>query len=175
MEIMAFGPISSWQIEGETGEVATDFLVLGSEITADGDCGHEVKRQLLPTNQTTNLDSVLRSRDITLLTEVHRVKAMVFPVVTYGGESCTVKKAEHQRIDIFKLWCWRRLPRVPQTSRRSNLSILKKINLKIHWKDWSWSSNTLATWYKEPTHWKRLWCWERLKANGKEGGRGWDC
>ena len=95
MEIMAFGPISSWQIEGETGEVATDFLVLGSEIDADGDCGHEVWRQLLPTNQTTNLDSVLRSRDVALPAEVRVVKAVVFPVVTHGCESWMVNKAEH--------------------------------------------------------------------------------
>ena len=107
----------------------TDFLFLGSKITVDGDCSHGVRRRLLLSRKAvTNLDSVLKSRDITLLTEVHRVKAMVFPVVTYGGESCTVKKAEHQRIDIFKLWCWRRLPRVPWTARRSNQSILREIN-----------------------------------------------
>lgn len=107
----------------------TDFLFLGSKITVDGDCSHGVRRRLLLSRKAvTNLDSVLRSRDITLLTEVHRVKAMVFPVVTCGAESCTVKKAEHQRMDIFKLWCWRRLPRVPWTARRSNQSILREIN-----------------------------------------------
>ena len=116
-----------------------------------------------------NLDSILKSRDITLLTKVHLVKAMVFPVVMYGCESWTIKKAEHRRIDAFKLQCWKRLLSVPWTARRSNQSILKEINLNIHLKDWcwSWSSNTLAIWYKEQTHWKRPWCWEKLKANGK--------
>ena len=129
-KIIASGPITSSQIEGGKLEVVTDFLFLGSKITVDGDCSHEVRRRLLLSRKAvTNLDSVLKSRDITLLTEVHIVKAVVFPVVTYGGESWTVKKAEHQRIDIFKLWCWRRLPRVPWTARRSNLrSILREIN-----------------------------------------------
>ena len=107
----------------------TDFLFLDSEITADGDCSHEIRRQLLHGKKAmTNLDSVLKSRDITLLTKVHIVKAMVFPVVTYGCESWTIKKAEHQRIDAFKLWCWRRLLKVPWTARRSNQSILREIN-----------------------------------------------
>ena len=100
-------------------------------------------------------------------TKVHLVKATDFPVVMYGCESWTIKKAECWRIDAFELWCWRRLLRVPWTARRSNQSILKKSVLNILWKDWCWSLNTLATWYKEPTHWKRLWCWERLKAGGE--------
>ena len=104
-----------------------------------------------------------------MLTKVHIVKAMVFPVVMYRYESWTIKKFELQRIDAFELWCWRRLLRVPWTARRSNQSILKEINLYIYWKDWclSWSSNTLTPWYEEPTHWKRPWCWERLKAKGE--------
>ena len=126
---MASGPITSWQIEGETMETVTDFIFLGSKITADGDCCHEIKTRLLLGRKTmTNLDSVLKSRDITLLTKVHLVKAMVFPVVMYGCESWTIKKAEHQRIDAFELWCWRRLLRVPWTARRSNRSILKEIS-----------------------------------------------
>ena len=119
----------------------------------------------------TNLDSILKSRDITLPTKVRLVKAMVFPVVMYGCESWTIKKAELQRIDAFEWWCWRRLLRVPWTARRSNQSILKEIRtLGVHWKDWcwSWNFNTLATWCEESTHWKRPWCWERLKA-GVEG------
>ena len=108
--------------------------------------------------------------------KVHLVKAMVFPVVMYGCESWTIKKAEHQRIDAFELWCWRRLLRVPWTARRSNQFILNKIVLNIHWKEWcwSWNSNTLATWCDEPTHLKRPWCWERLKAVGEGDDRGWD-
>ena len=128
-KIMASGPITSWQIDGET---VTDFISLGSKITADGDRSHEIKRCLLLGRKTmTNLDSILNSRDITLPTKVHLVKAMVFPVVTYGCESWTIKKAEHQRIDAFELWCWRRLLRVPWTARRSNQSILKEINPKF--------------------------------------------
>ena len=115
---MAFNPITSWQIEGEKVEVMTDFLFLDSKITADGNCSHEVRRQLLLGRRAmTNLDSVLKSRDITLLAKVHIVKAMVFPVVTYGFKSWTVKKAERQRIDAFQLWCWRRLLRVSWTTR----------------------------------------------------------
>ena len=128
-KIMAFGPITSWQIDGETMETVTNFIFLGSKITADGDCSHEIKRHmLLGRKAMTNLDSILKSRDITLLTKVCLVKAMVFPVVTYGYESWTIKKAECRRIDAFELWCWRRLLGVPWTGRRSNKSILKKIN-----------------------------------------------
>ena len=128
-KIMAFGPITSWQIDGETMETVRDFIVLGSKITADGDCSHEIKRHLLLGRKLmTNLDSILKSRDITLPTKVCLVKAMVFPVVMDGCESWTVKKAEHRRIDAFELWCWRRLLRVPWTARRSNQSILKEIS-----------------------------------------------
>ena len=122
---MASGPITLWQIDGET---MRDFIFLGSKITADGDCSHEIKRCLLLGRKVmTNLDSILKSRDITLLTKVHLVKATVFPVVMYGCESWTVKKTECRRIDAFELWCWRRLLRVPWTARRSNQSILKEI------------------------------------------------
>ena len=146
------------------------------EITADGDCSHEIKRHLfLGRKVITNLGSILKIRDITLPTKVYLVKAMVFPVVMYGCESWTIKKAE-RRIDAFELWCWRRLLRVPWTARRSNQSILEKIVLNIHWKDWcwSWNSNTLATWCKELIHLKRPWCWERLKAGGEGDNREWD-
>ena len=127
-KIMAFGTITSWEIDGETVETVADFIFLGSKITADGDCSHKIKRRLLLRRKVmTNLDSILKSRDITLPTKVHLVKAMVFPVVKYGCESWTIKKAERQRIDAFELWCWRRLLRVPWTARRSNQSILKEI------------------------------------------------
>ena len=128
-KIMASGPISSWQIDGETVETVSDFILGGSKIPEDGDCSHEIKRDsLLGRKVMTNLDSILKSRDITLPTKVHLVKAMVFPVVMYGCESWTVKKAECQRIDAFELWCWRRLLRAPWTARRSNQSILKEIS-----------------------------------------------
>ena len=126
---MASGPIISWQIDGETEETVADFILLGSKITADGDCSHEIKRCLLLGRKVmTNLDNILKSRDITLPTKVHLVKAMVFPVVMYGCESWTIKKAEHQRIDALELWCWTRLLRVPWTARRCNQSILKEIS-----------------------------------------------
>ena len=127
-KIMAICPITSWQIDGETMETVTDYIFLGSKITADGECSHEIKRCLLPGRKAmTNLDSIfLKSRDITFPTKVHLVKAMVFPVVIYGCESWTIKKAEHWRIDTFELWWWRRLLRVPWTARRSNQSILKE-------------------------------------------------
>ena len=129
MKIMASGPITSWEIDGETVETAADFIFGGSKITADGDCSHEIKRRLLlGTKVMTNLDGILKSRDITFQTKVHLVKAMVFPVVMYGCESWIVKKAERQRIDAFELRCWRRLLRVPWTARRSNQSILKEIS-----------------------------------------------
>ena len=125
---MASGPITSWEIDGETVETVSDFILGGSKITADGACSHETKRHLLLGRKVmTNLDSIFNSRDITLPTEVH-LKAMVFPVVMYGCESWTVKKAECRRIDAFELWCWRRLLRVPWTARRSNQSILKEIS-----------------------------------------------
>ena len=126
---MASGPITSWQIDGETMKTMRDFIFLGSQITADGDYSHEIKRHLLLGRKVmTNLDSILKSRDITLSTKVHLVKAMVFPVVMYGCESWTIKKAEHRRIDAFELWCWRRLLRVPWTARRSTQSMLKEIS-----------------------------------------------
>ena len=128
---MASGSISSWKIDGETMETVTDFIFLGSKTTPDSDYNLEIERHLLlGRTAMTNLDRILKSRDITLPTKVHLVKAMVFPVVMYGCENCTVKKAECQRIDAFKLWCWKRLLRVPWTARRSNQSILKEINLE---------------------------------------------
>ena len=141
---MASGPITSWEIDGET---VSDFIFGGSQITADGDCSQEIKRRLLLGRKVmTNLDNTFKSRDITLPTKVRLVKAMVFPVVMYGCESWTVKKAECGRIDGFELWCWRRLLRVPWTARRSNQSILKEISLGC----------SLATSCEELTHWKRL-------------------
>ena len=154
-KIIASGPITSWEIDGET---VSDFIFLGSKITADGDCSHEIKRRLLLGRKVmTNLDSMFKSRDITLPTKVHLVKAMVFPGVMCGCESWTVKKAERQRIDAFELWCWRRCLRVPWTARRSNQSILKEISpgcsleglilkLKLQY---------LATSCEKLTHWRR--------------------
>ena len=168
-KIMTSGPIISWQIDGETVETVADFIFSGFQITADGDCSHEIKRCLLLRRKVmTNLDSILKSRDITLPTKVCLVKAMVFPVVMYGCESWTIKKAECWRIEAFELWCWRRLLRVPWTARRSVLG--------VHWKDWcwSWNPNTLAKWCKELIHWKRPWCWERLRAGGDGDDRGWN-
>ena len=156
---MASDPITSWQIDGETVETVADFILLGSKITADVDCSHETKRCLLLGRKVmSNLDSILKSRDITLPTKVRLVKAIVFPVVMYGCESWTVKKAECQIIDAFELWCWRRLLRVPWTAKRSNQSILKEISsgcsleglmlkLKLQYFGPSWG---------ELTHWKRL-------------------
>ena len=129
MKIIASSPITSWEIDGETVETVSDFILGGSKITADGDCSHEIKRLLLLGRKAlTNLDSILKSRDITLPTNVHLVKAMVFPAVMYGCEIWTIKKAERWRIDAFELWCWRRLLRIPWTARRSNPSILKEIS-----------------------------------------------
>ena len=128
---MASGPITSWEIDGATVETVSDFILGGSKVTADGNCNHEIKRCLLLGRKVmTNLDSILKSRDITLPTKFRLVKAMVFPVVMYGCESWTVKKAEHQKINAFELWCWGRLLRVPWTARRSNQSILKEISLR---------------------------------------------
>ena len=128
-KVMASGPITSWEIDGETVETMADFIFLGSKISADGDCSHEIKRHLLLGSKVmTNLDNIFKSRDSTLPTKVHLVKAMVFPVVMYGCESRTIKKAEHQRIDAFELWCWGRLLRIPWTARRSSQSILKEIS-----------------------------------------------
>ena len=158
-------------------ETVTNFLFWGSKITADGDCSHEIKNRLLLGRKVmTHLESILKTKDIILLRKVHFVKAIVFPVVMHGCETWTIKKAELWRIEPFELWCWRRLLRVPWTARRSNQSSLKEISpeysleglmlkLKLH---------SLATWCKEPTYWKRPWCWERLKAIGEGGNRGWD-
>ena len=139
---------------------------------------HEIKRRLLlGRNIMTNLDGILKGRNITLPAKVHVVKIMVFPVVMYGWESWTIKKADQRRIDTFELCCWKRLLRVPWTSRRSNQYIIKEINPGcFHWKDWcwGWSSNTLVTWCEKLTHLKRPWCWEWLKAGGEGDDRGWD-
>ena len=135
-KIMASGPITSWEIDGETVETVLDFIFSGSKITADGDCSHEIKRHLLFGRKVmTNLDSIFKGRDVTLPTKACLVKAIVFPVVMYGCESWTIKKAEHQRIDGFEVWCLKRLLRVPWTARRSNQSILKEISLGVLWKD----------------------------------------
>ena len=140
-------------------------------------CRHEIKRLLLLGRKVmTNLDSILKSRDITLPTKVRLIKAMGFPVVMYACESWTIKKAECWRIDDFELWCWRRLFRVPWTARTSNQSTLKEISPEYSLEAlmWSWNSSTLTTWCEELTHWKRPWCWERLKAGGEGDDRGWD-
>ena len=162
-EIMASSPIISWQIDGKT---VTDFILGGSKITADGDCSHKIKRCLLLRKKAmTNLDSILKSRDFTLLTKVHLVKAVVFPVVIYECESWTIKKAECQRIDAFELWCWRRLLRVPWTARRSNLSILKEISpeysleglmLKLKLQYFGHMMQRIGSLEKP-------WCWERWR------------
>ena len=142
------------------------FIFLGSKITADGDCSHEIKRCLfLERKAMTHLDSVLKSRDITFPTKVY--KATVFPVVMYGCENWTIKKAEHRRIDAFELWYWRRLLRVSWTARRSNQSILSEISPAYSLEGLMLKLNTLATWCEEPTLWKRPWCWERVKAGGE--------
>ena len=131
MKIMASSPVTSWQIDGENVERGSDFIFLGSKITADGDCSHEVKSHLLLGRRTMmNLDNILKSRDITLSTKICLVKAILFPVVMYGYKNWTIEKPEHQRTDAFKLWCWRRLLRVPWTARRYNQSIFKEINLE---------------------------------------------
>ena len=175
---MASGPITLWQIDGEKVETVTDFIFLGSKIIADGDCSHEIKRHLLIGRKAmTHLDSILKGKDITLPTKVRLVKAMVFPVVMYGCESWTVKKAECQKIDAFELWCWRTLLRVPFGLQGDPTSpSWRRSVLGVHWKDWywSWNSSTLATWCEELTHWKRPWCWEGLGAGGEGDDRGWD-
>ena len=138
---------------------------------------HEIKRHLILGRKfMANLDSILKSRDITLPAKICIVRVMVFPVIMYGCKNWTIKKAKCQRIDVFKLWYWRRLLRVLSSARRSNQSILKASVLGVHWKDWcwSWSSNTLSTWWEELTHWKRPWCWERWRAGGDGGQQGQD-
>ena len=174
---MTSGLITSWQIDGETMETVTDFIFLMSKISAHGDCSHEIKRHLfLGRRSMTNLDSILKSRDISLLTKVHLVKAMVFPVVMYACESWIIKKAKCQRNDAFELWCWRRLLRVAWTARRTHQSILKEISpeysldglmlkLKLQY---------FSHLMEEPTHRKRPWCWARLKAKEEGDVKGWD-
>ena len=161
------------------GKQWKQWQILGSKITAVGDCSHEIKRHLLLGRKAmTNLDSTLKSRDITLPTKVHLVKAMVFPVDKYGCESWTMKKADHQRIDAFELWLLEKTLESPLNCKeiKSHSQSYGKTVLNIHWKDWcwSWSSNTLATCCEELTHWKRLWCWERLKVEGKGDDKGWN-
>ena len=158
-------------------ETVADFIFLGSKITADGDCSHEIKRHLLLGRKVmTNLESVLKSRDITLPTKVHLVKAMVFPVVMYWCESWTIKKAERWRTDAFELWCWRRLFRVPWMARRSNQSILKEISPEYSLEGLMLKRKLQYFGYmmQELTHWKRPWCWERLRAGVEGDDRGWD-
>ena len=176
-KIMASGPITSWQIDGETVETVRDLILGGSKITANGDCSHEIKRRLLLGMKVmTNLDSIFKSRDITLPTKVCLIKAMVFPVVMYGCGSSTVKNAEHRRIDAFNLWCWRRLLRVPWTARRFNQSILKETSSGCSFEGLMLKMKLqhLATSCEELTHWKRPWCWEGLGAGGEGDDRGWD-
>ena len=176
-KIMASRPITSWEIDGGTVETVADFIFLGSKITADGDCSHEIKRRLLLGSKVmTNLDSILKSRDNTLSTKVRPVKAMVFPVVMNGCESWTIKKTECRRSDAFELWCWRRLLRVPWTARRSNQSILKDISpgcsleglmlkLKLqYFGHLMWRADSL----------EKTRCWEGLGAGGEGDDRGWD-
>ena len=157
-------------------ETVTDFILRGSKITADGDWSHEIKRPLLLGRKVmTNLDSILKSRDITLPTQVHLVRAMVFPVVMYGCKSWTIKKAEHWGIDDFELWHLEKTFESPLDCKESQPSYRKSV-LNIHWKDrcWSWNSSILATWCEELTHMKRPWWWERLRAGWEGDDRGWD-
>ena len=174
---MTSSPTTLWQIDGTTMETMRDFILWGSKITADGNCHHEIKWHLfLGRKVMTNLDSTLKSRDITLLTKVHLVKAMVYPVVFCGCERWTIKIAEHQRIDALNCgigedsWASLGLQGDPTSS------LYRKSVLNIHWKDWcwNWNSNTLATWFEELTHLKISWCWERLKGEGDGDDREWD-
>ena len=174
-KVMTSGPFNSWKIYRETVETVTDFILGGFKITADGDYSHEIKRRLLIGRKVmTNLDRILKNRDITLPTKVHLVKAIVFPVVMYECEIWTIKKAEGQRIDAFELWfgedSWESFGQQGDPTSPSS----RKSVLNIHWKDWywSWSFNTVAIWFKELAHLKRLWCWERLKV-GEEGDDKW--
>ena len=174
--IMASGPITSWQIDGETVETVS-VIFGGSKITADGDCSREIKRRLLLGRKVmTNLDSILKSRDITLPTKIHPVKSMAFPVVMHGCESWTIKKAECWIIDAFELWCWRTLLRVTWTARRSNQSILKEISpgLSLEGMMLKLKLQYFGHLIEELTHWKRLWCWDGLGAGGEGDNRGWD-
>ena len=174
---MVSGSITSWRIDGKTVETVAYFILGGSKITADGDCSHEIKRHLLLGRKVmTNLDSILKSRDITLSTKVHLIKAMVFPIVMYGCENWTIKKAECRRNDAFELWCWRRLLRVPWNARGSKQSILKEIspgcsleglmlNRKLQY---------FGHLMRRADSFERPWCWERLKEGGEGDDQGWD-
>ena len=176
-KIMGYSPITSWQIDVETVETVTDFILGDSKITADDDCSHEIKRHLLLGRKImANLDNILKSKDMTLPTKVHLIKGLVFPVVTYGCESWTIKKAGHRRTDALELWCWRRLLKVPWTARRSNQSILKEISPESSLEG---RMLTLKLQYFGHLMWRtdsleRPWCWERLKAGGEGDDRGWD-
>ena len=174
-KIMVSGPITSWQINGKKTETVTDFSFLGSKITVDGDCSHEIKRCLFPGRKAmTNLNSVLKSRNSILPTNVHIFKAIVFPVVMYGCESWTKKRLSTKESMPSNCGAredsWESLglqgDQINQSWRKSTLN--------VHWKDWcwSWSSNILATWWEQQTHWRRPWCWERLRGSGQEGNRG---
>ena len=174
-KIMASGPISSWQIDGETMETVTYFIFLGSKITADGDCSHEIKICLLIGRKAmSNLASILKSRDITLPTKVHLVKAVVSLVVMYRCGTWTIKKAECWRIDTFELWCWRRLLRVPWATRRSNQSILKEISPEYSLEGLMLKLKCFGHLMQRTDSLERPWCRERLKAGGKGDNRGWD-
>ena len=167
--------ITSWQIEGKKVKVVTNILFLGSKISADGVCSHEIRCLLLGRRAMENIDSVLKSRDITLPTQVCIVKAMVFPVVMYGCmESWGIKKAEYQRIDAFELWCWKTLLKDPWTVRRSNQSILREINPEYSLEWLMLKLQYFGHLCEQLTHWKRPWCWERLRAGGDESIRGSD-
>ena len=173
-KIMASSPITSRQTDGENVETVSDFIFLGSKINVDGDCSHKIKRHLLLGRiAMTKLDSLLKSRDINLPTKVYIVNATVFPVVMYGCESWTTKKAECRRIDAFELWCWRRLLRVPWTARRSNQSILKDINPEYSLEGLMLKLQYFGHLIKELTHWKRPWYCQILRARGEGGDRGW--
>ena len=176
-KIMASGPITSLQVDRETMETVRDFIFWGSKITADGDCSHEIKRCLLLGRKVmTNLDSILTSRGVTLLTKVHLVKAMVFPVVMCGYENWTIKKADHWRTDAFELWCWRRLLRVPWIANRSNQSVLKEINpeCSLEGLTLKLKHQYFSHLMRRPDSLERPCCWERLKARGEGDDRGWD-
>ena len=171
-KIMTTDSIISWQKDGEKVETVTDFIFLGSKITIDGDWSYEIKRCfLLGRKAMANLDSILKNREITLPTKLPIIKSMAFPVVMYGCESWTIKKVEHWRNGAFKLWCWRILLRVPWTARRSSLSILKEINSQYSLEGLMLKLQYFGHWHEESAHWKRPWCWERLKAGGEGDDR----
>ena len=175
-KIMASGPITSWQIDGETMETVTDFIWGAPKSLQMVTKAMKFRHLLLGRKVMTNIDSILKSRDITLTANVHLVKGMVFPVAMYGCESWTIEKAECWRIDAFELWCWQRLLRVPWTARRSNQSILKEISPKYSLEGLMLKPKPqyFGTWCEELTHLKRPWCWERLKAAGEGDDGGWD-